>query len=283
MKIKIITTSSSTIDYMSSPYSISVIPDIISYSKNEEYLDYLEAESEIFYNRLKMDLTGKPKIEPNRIEYIRKIVDASIENEYEQILFILPSANIVDYKALVELAMKDYEISYYVYQSIHIGYPLAHLTLEADRMLKENMDIYNVIKKIDEISLNIKLFIYSPEKDLLSAIKRVELDDDILSYDDSGKIYSYNMGSLNEIKVDKNNYPLAKILTIYLKELDKQSSMPFILYSSKLSKYINFIEDTILKLYPKLKKIKAFPVPPALGCMAGCNSIGIGYIKKIEQ
>ncbi|MBQ3253136.1 MAG: DegV family protein, partial [Acholeplasmatales bacterium] len=244
MKIKIITTSSSTIDYMSSPYSISVIPDIISYSKNEEYLDYLEAESEIFYNRLKMDLTGKPKIEPNRIEYIRKIVDASIENEYEQILFILPSANIVDYKALVELAMKDYEISYYVYQSIHIGYPLAHLTLEADRMLKENMDIYNVIKKIDEISLNIKLFIYSPEKDLLSAIKRVELDDDILSYDDSGKIYSYNMGSLNEIKVDKNNYPLAKILTIYLKELDKQSSMPFILYSSKLSKYINFIEDT---------------------------------------
>ena len=255
MKTKIITTSSSSLNYLSVPHNVAVIPDIISYSKNEEYYDYVEIQSEVFFNRLKMDF-NKPNVIPNSKEYIREIIEQLQEAEYDQILFILPMNTIINYVPQIELVMSDINIPFIIYQTSLIGYPLANLIQEADEKLKEGVDIHDVVKLLDVIALNSNIFIFSPFNDLLTSISRIELDDDIIEYDKQGRVYTINTSNLVEIKKDKKSYPFSVMINTFIKSVENKPSLPFIMYSSRLSAYIKYLERVMLSLYPRLKKIK---------------------------
>ena len=76
---------------------------------------------------------------------------------------------------------------------------------------------------------------------------------------------------------------MEKMLELYLNDVEDSKVIPFLMYTNKYSSYIDVLERKLLSIYPRLKSIKMFQIPIAIGGKIGPNSIGIGYIKKIED
>lgn len=279
MKIKILTSSSSGLDYIPHPNSISIIHDIIKYSDDELYKDYIELKSEAFYNKLKYDKKNHPEVLPAPKEEIRAMLDEALE-EYDDVIIILPAIGIVDYSDNVNDAIIGLEKKVKVINSNLVGYSLANMALEVDKAIKAKDDLDGVVLSYSKSDRETATFFYAPLKDFVIAYDEDVMDVQFFKHDTKGLIYELNCSTLIQLKVHDGNHQIQEIFKRYLKALGDSKGIPYILYSSEFSQYNNYMSLKFLSLYTKIKKVKSFPLPPSIGAKIGANVIGIGFVKK---
>lgn len=279
MKIKLLVSSTSGLDYISHPNSIGVIHDIIHYTDDEEYVDFTEMKSEAFYNRLKFDLKSKPTILPASKEEIVMQIEKALEDKYEYIVIINPAKGIVDYEDRVEEAKFGYENVVKVVNSNLAGYALANMILELEKSLKvvDFETAVNIFTKANNESVTL---FYSPVKDFKISFDENVIDEQFFYNDKSGGLYKLDCATLVEIKLKYEKHPIMEMFKRYLLLASDSTVVPFIMYSSEYSKYNDYFSMKMLGIYKKLKKIKSYPLPPSIGALIGANVISIGFVNK---
>jgi len=163
-----------------------------------------------------------------------------------------------------------------------LAYPLSHIVIESDKILKQTDSIDSVMSYINSIRDSFKIYFYSPKENVLPTVSRIDFDDDIISSSNNGKLYLYD-GELKELKRENKESYLGKMFEMFESDIENNKVVPFILYTNKYSLYNDVFERKILSFFLRLKSIKKFPIPAIIGSKIGYNSIGIGFIKKIDE
>ena len=278
MRIKLITTSTSAIGYLKD-YSITYIPDIIKYSDNEEYSDFIDVSSENFYNRLIYDKFAYPRVFPQRAFYIKEECKRAIEEGYDAFLFIIPSTQILDYRGNINQAMIGLDYKYEIIDSALVGYPLARIAIMAMEMINNGMELkeikQEITKKIEGIGLI--LYAYNNEIEIPLGMKIEDLNK--LEMDKRGKLYILENGRITPLKHDKRKPMVIEMLECFYRLTRGSKNEPFICYTQPTT-YKRLLESKLLMLYEDRDKITQLPLPATLGSRLGASIIAIGYIKE---
>lgn len=272
MKTKVVVCSTSGIDYIAHNEDIESLPVILKFREEEKYLDYIDITAEAFYNRMRMDKACK--MTPTFFNYTMVIdfVNKIKEDGYERILFILASKSFSDLYVSIKIAMsQNNDIYYDIYESNTVCYPLAYMALEASRLFGEQMDFDDVRKRLDDLQRVNELFFFNPKYSEASHFFKKGFK--------SGEILVIENGKLTtraKTKLDS----LEELVFHFCSQTSNVDVIPFILYTSKNSKYISIIQRNLECIDKKYKKIKTYPLDPAVGIQTGINSICLGYVLK---
>lgn len=277
MRTKIFVCSNSGINYTSHSNNISALPVIIKFNEEEEYIDYLDAISEAYFNRVKHS-EYKPSIIPIDKERLLDYINNAINAKYDQIVFILSSKEFIDTIDIINDVIKDFTIPINIIETNAICFPLASMAIEADRLLnKLGVDIETVKNKIKLMNEQYNIYIYSCNKDAKTVNASMKFTDESILPSEGGDIYTFN-GVLN--KMDKKlKLKFDDMISMFNKDIGNDDVIPFILYNSKDSLYNDLLEAELLKIFGNLKYIKKFPIPSGIGNKFGPYSCAIGYTK----
>lgn len=277
MRTKIFVCSNSGINYISHSNNISALPVIIKFNEEEEYIDYLDAISEAYFNRVKHS-EYKPSIIPIDKERLLDYINNAINAKYDQIVFILSSKEFIDTIDIINDAIKDFNIPINIIKTNAICFPLASMAIEADRLLnKLGVDIETVKNKIRLMNEQYNIYIYSCNKDAKTVNVSMKFADESILPSEGGDIYTFN-GELN--KMDKKlKLKFDDMISMFNKDIGNDDVIPFILYNSKDSLYNDLLETELLKIFGNLKYIKKFPIPSGIGNKFDPYSCAIGYTK----
>ena len=280
MKFKILVSSSSGLDYIPHSNSRGIIHDIIHYSEDEEYADFIEMKSEAFYNRLKFDKKSVPTVLPATREEIVEQIEKALKDIYDFVIIILPAKGIVDYEERMEEVKVGFENSVRVIQSNLVGYALASMIIDLEKSLKSSTDYEAAISVFDKANNESVTLFYSPLKDFKINFDEYVIDEQFFYNDKNGSIYMLDCSTLVKLKLKSEKHPIKELFKRYLALGADLSVVPFIMYSSEYSRYNDYFEMKILGVYKKLKKIKSYPLPPSIGALIGANVISIGFVNK---
>ena len=277
MKTKIFVCSNSGIDYISHSKNISSLPVTIKFNAEEEYIDYLDAISDAYYNRVKHSKM-KPTIHPIKKDRVVEMLENTINAQYKHALFILSSEEFIQIEDIVLEAAEGLNISIDIIKTNAISYPLASMTIEADKMLnKQNKRMKTVENRIRELEDNYTIYIYSTDKAAKTINGNMLFEEEIVAPAENGDIFIFN-GQLS--KVDKKlKLKFDDMISMFNKDIGNEDVMPFILYNTKDSLYNDLLEEELLNIFGNLRYIKKYPIPPGVGNKFGVNTCMIGFIK----
>ena len=277
MKTKIFVCSNSGIDYVTHSKNISAIPIIISFSKEEKYDDFIDMNSESFYNRITYDSSAHLSFEYQNYAKINEYIEIAQKEGYEQFLFILSAQEFCDLFVPVSIAVSDLaDVQYKIFDSNSACFPLAYMAIMADEMFNNGKTMDEVVVFLEHVKKNHHIFLFDPSYDYQYGQK-------ITQKIASGKLYEIDDGRILSVKKSKNNQSLLSLFQIYETETEDSDVIPFILYMTKSSAYLPIIEEKLYKITPSAKKIKSYPIPAIIGSKIGLNSIGVGYIVKFIE
>lgn len=259
-----------------------MIPDIIKSQYSERYCESSELDTIIFYERARNDKFFNPTVEIADYDSIKKIIEKSILQGYDRFILFENTNELADYsKPVNDILNKYVHLDITVIKVNALGYPLAHMAIDSEKIVKTTDSIDNVMSYINSVRDSFKVYFYSPKENVLPSIKRVDFDDDVISSSTNGKLFLYD-GSLSEIKKDKESY-LEKLFELYMEDIEDNKVVPFIMYTNNYSLYNDVIERKLLSIFLRLKTIKKYPIPAVLGQQVGYNAVGVGFIKKVEE
>lgn len=273
MKTMIFVCSNSGIDYIPHAGNICSIPVILRLTEEEQYEDFSDVTTEAFYNRIRLD--KKARVTPVFQNYAKicAYIDRCREEGYSQVLFILASKEFSDLYIPITIAISENtDICCYVYNSDTCCYPLAYMAIEAGTLFEKGCPIEVVMKELDSIKKNHHIFFFNP-----SYTKETEKS--FSRYYTQGTAVSLENGVLCPLK-EKGVSGLDGILNQFQRETADCNVIPFILYTNKGTKYIPLLEEALGKMDLSFKKVKSYPIPPAVGIQASINAVGLGYIVK---
>ncbi len=274
MKTKIFVCSNSGIDYIPHSENISTIPVILRLSEEEQYEDYLDFNTEAFYNRFRMD--KNVTIIPTFQNYAKicEYISTSKQEGYDQILFILASKEFGDLYIPISIAISENkDIPCQIYNSNTCCFPLAYMAIEANEMFMNNALMSDVIERLDKIQKNHHIFFFKPQS-------KNEWTARFSNYYKKGTVFTLENGLLCPMDKEKGVLGYNLMLSIFSKETANKNIIPFVLYSSKTSKYIGIIEESLIEISSLYRKAKAYAIPPAVGIQTGATTLGLGYIVK---
>lgn len=274
MKTKIFVCSNSGIDYIPHSENISSIPVILRLSEEEQYEDYIDFNTEAFYNRFRMD--KKALITPAFQNYAKicEYIASSKLAGYDQILFILASKEFGDLYIPVSIAISENkDISCRIYNSNTICYPLAYMALEADAMFEKGMGMDTVIERLDKIRKNHQIFFFCPHS-------QNEWTNSFAGHYKKGTVYTLENGVLCRLEKEKGVQGYDLMINTFNRKTVNKDIVPFLLYTTKTTKYIAIMEESLMSISSLLRKAKSYGIPPAVEIQTGASAIGLGYIVK---
>ena len=270
MKTRVITLLSSGITEVTHT-NISVIPEVVKFYSEEEYIIGDDITLEKLYSRMSYDLNSYFEItyDYNQIE---KTFDKALENN-DRIFFIY---DYID-ELIINKLKEKYNEKLLLYKAKSFGYVIVNIALEAERLFnKEKHRDYTVINALDYIDNNSYSILYSPKEDIL--VSDYRYNGGLIENNERGIVRIFNGENVLEIK-DKKTHPL-NIMSKKLLELVNEDSTPFLMYSNPDSYYTDLLDQILNLAFPKVKNIKKIYVPLRIAKMYGFNSVIFGVIRK---
>ena len=278
MKTRIFISSKTNLNYIRYDSSIEVLNDIISFYSYEEYDDFIDMNDNDFYIRCKNDSLAKPTFKCMSYDDLVKRIDKAIIDKVDKVVFIINENE----KELIELIEKIIDEDRYpdisLIKTKLLLYPFDYALLEANKSFKKDGNIDELTKKFKEVEDKFKLYIFTPEHDILPTISKIDYDEDILEVK-KGVLYECNKDGVVLLKKYKNKYPFDYLVKSITTEIAGVDVISFILYTDAYSKYIEVLEKQINALKVGDKIIKEV-LPAYYGNMYGINSLIVGFIVK---
>lgn len=267
MKTKIVTCSTSSIDYI--PHEgIDVIPSVIVFDELEEYREYVDLSFEAYYNRVSHD--KKAKTSANFITYnelIRKIRGYEAEG-YKQVVFVTDSEEISTFTSLVQfLKEEDFTIRVKLFDTNTCGYPLAYIANIANQIAEEHTNYSTYVKKLSFYRDNNKIYFITQDK---KAAKN-NIITSVLSFDE---------GKLVAIEIEKNTTVNDFVKSIFDKQANNNIT-PFIQYTNNSRNDIfDEVENLMIDYYSNIRKVKSYPLSPTVALKINNLTMAVGFIRN---
>lgn len=274
MKTKIFVCSNSAIDYLPHGSMIESIPIILHFSEVEEYNDFYDVGIDSFYNRMRMDKQANVRICFQNYSKISKHVSAAVAEGYDEILFLLSSREFGDLQIPVSIAASEFtNIKCTVFNSNTCCYPLAYMALEASELTIQGKGMDEILLRLEHIRKNHHLFFFEPKaSDVARGFHSRSRK--------AGSFYTVENGRLIKNEPKDKIKPWDQMIDAFISEIGEDDVIPFLLYTNKTSSYVHWLEEALIERNPSFKKIRTYPIPPAVGVQTGVDSIGLGYIVR---
>lgn len=276
MKTKVFVCSNSGIDYIVHDNNISTIPVILHFSDEEEYEDYLDVSYEAFYNRMRFADTSNLQTKFQTYNQINEYINKAKEEGYEQFLFILASKEFSNLYIPVTIAKHENDdIPIYIYESNTCCYPLAYMALIANELFKKNKTIDDVIDALDLIKKNHRLLFFIPDYSN-------EYNNKFYKKYRDGKLYSIENGKVIPIESNKQFKDIDYMYYLYKLEVEELNTTAFFQFTNKNTKYLPLMYEMLDDLNLGYKKVKSYPLAPAVGFKLGLGTLCLGYVLNVD-
>jgi len=278
LKTRIFVSSRTNINYVKHDSSIEVLNDIISFHSYEDYVDYVDMNDQDFYIRCKNDSTANPTFSSIPYDYLILRIEKAVKDKVEKIVFIINDNEFELIKKIEDAISEKNDLDITLLKTKLLLYPFDYAVLEANKEFKKDGDIEKLEAKLKDVEDRFKLYFFSPERDILPNISKIDFDDDVLG-EKRGTLYDCNKSGVVLLKKYKNRYPFEYLLNAIIKETAYLNVIPFIHYSDQHSKFVYKLEKEYLNKKPNTKIIKEV-LPAYYGNIYGINTLVIGFIMK---
>ena len=267
MKTKIVTCSTSSIDYI--PHEgIDVIPSIIVFDELEEYREYVDLSFEAYYNRATHDRKHKAASKSITYDELTNRISLYEKEGYDQVIFLADSEEISSLTGLVRfLRDESFNLRIKLFESNTCGYPLAFMANAAKQITEKDINYTDFLKKLSFYRDHNKIyFITQNDRD----IKRNVIT----------SVLSFDKGKLTLVETTKNLLVADFIRTIFDKELNNDI-IPFVQYTSNSSfDVLEEIEDLMIEYYSNIRKVKSYPLSPTVSLKISNLTMAVGFIRN---
>lgn len=278
-KTKVIVCSNSAIDYLDYPKSIDIFRSKIHFG-SEAYDDYVDLSAKDFYERIKNEPNNIPKTSYVSPGHMLATFDELLKEGYENAFVITIARPLSGLHDAVQLLSQETKLNVVVYNSKTLAYPEAYMALQAETMFSKGKSVKDVIKKLDHIRDNNKMFFAVDT--LLYLVKNGRLSKlqgtlgsllsikPVLSLDSEG-----NVITLEKIRTTKK--AVSRIIDLYLESTKDKKVLTFISHAHN-DETKEFIINSIKEVYPNREIVSSY-LTPVVGAHAGPKAISIGYIE----
>ena len=278
-KIAVIACSNACLDYMNHKYDIKIFRSTLHLG-DEDYLDYVDISADDFYKRLELDKSVFPSSSYMPIGQMIEIYEELVKEGYNKALVISISSEMSGIVNASKMAANEVEgLDVTVYDSKTLAYPEAKMALTACEMIENGKDIPEIIKELDYIKDNHK--IYFAVNTLTYLVKNGRIGNasgfignalhikPILTISEEGKVET-----VEKIRTFKK--ATQGLIDKYLEETNGKDVEAYIIHANN-PETRDHIMDVLLKDNPKLK-ITDMPLTAVVGAHAGPKTIGLGYL-----
>ena len=282
-KIAIITCSNACLDYIDHDYDIKVFRSTI-HMGGEDFVDYTDITGDEFYKRLEADKSLFPSTSYLPLGQMIEIYEDLVKDGFTDAL-VIPISNQMSgiYNASLMAAKEVEELNVTVFDSLTVAYPEAKMVLKAAKMVKEGKDIPEIIKELEYIRDNNK--IYFAVNTLVYLVKNGRLSGasgfvggalkikPLLTVSKEGKVETVE-------KIRTFSKAVDKVLEKYFIETKGLNVEPFVIHANN-EEMKEYIINKMKENDPTLKDIISMPLTAGVGAHARPKTIGLGYyIKK---
>ncbi len=282
-KIAVIACSNACLDYFDYKYDIKIFRSTLHLG-DEDYLDYVDISADDFYQRLEDDKSVFPSSSYMPLGQMIEIYEQLVKEGYNKVLVISISKEMSGIYNTAQIAAKEVEeLEVTVFDSRTLAFPEAKMALRACEMVEEGKDIPEIIKELEYIRDNHK--IYFAVNTLTYLVKNGRLSNasgfignalrvkPVLSINKEGKVETVE-------KIRTFNKALDHVINRYFEETKGLDVEPFVIHANN-PKARDFIVDRLKENDPNLKDVFSMPLTAVVGAHAGPKTTGLGYyIKK---
>jgi len=282
-KIAIVTCSNACLDYMDYDYDIKIFRSSVHLG-DESFLDYIDITAEDFYKKLEADKSIFPSTSFMPLGEMIEIYEDLVKDGFTDALVIPISQYMSGIYNAAQIAAKEVEgLNVTVFDSRTVAYPEAKMVLLAAKMAKEGKDIPEIIKEMEYIRDNNK--IYFVVNTLTYLVKNGRLSNasgfiggalkikPVLTISAEGKVETHE-------KIRTFKKAVDRVLELYYRETKGLDAEPFIIHANN-EEVKDYLVEVLKENDPKLKDIVSMPLTAVVGAHAGPKTIGLGYyIKK---
>jgi len=282
-KIAVITCSNACLDYMDHDSNIRVFRSSVHFG-DETYLDYTDITADEFYRKLEDDKSIFPSTSFFPLGEMIELYEGLVKEGYTKALVISISSHMSGiYNASLLAAKEVDDLDVTVFDSKTVAYPEAKMVILANEMVKDGKDIPEILKEIEYIRDNNK--IYFAVHTLAYLVKNGRLSNasgfigsalkikPVLTVSKEGKVETFEKIRTFQKAVDR-------VLKLYYDETKGLDVEPFVIHANNPE-----VRDYLIKVLkendPELKDVVSVPLTAVVGAHAGPKTIGLGYyIKK---
>ncbi len=282
-KIAIVTCSNACLDYMEFDHDIKVFRSSIHLGE-EDFVDYIDITADEFYQRLEDDKSLFPSTSFMPLGQMMEIYEGLVKDGFTHALVIPISKEMSGIYNAARLAAESVEeLDVTVFNSKTVAYPEAKMVLLAADMVKEGKDIPEIIKELEYIRDNNK--IYFAVNTLTYLVKNGRLSNasgfiggalkikPVLTVSKEGKVETFE-------KIRTFSKAVDRLLKLYFTETEGLDVEPFVIHANNI-KTKDFIVEKLMENDPSLKDIVTMPLTAGVGAHAGPKTVALGYyIKK---
>ncbi len=282
-KIAIITCSNACLDYMDYKHDIKVFRSSIHLGE-ESFVDFIDLSATEFYKRLEEDKSIFPSTSYLPIGQMMEIYEDLVKDGYTDALVIPISKEMSGiYNASIMASKEVVGLNVTVFNSKTVAYPEAKMVLKAADMVEEGKDIPEILKELEYIRDNHK--IYFAVNTLTYLVKNGRLSNasgfiggalkikPVLTISKEGKVETYE-------KIRTFPKAVERVLKLYFDETKDLDVEPFIIHANN-DEYKDYIMKRLKEHNPELKDIVNMPLTAGVGAHSGPKTIALGYyIKK---
>ena len=283
-KIAIISCSNACLDYFEHDYDIKIFRSMVHLG-DEDYLDYVGISADDFYKRLEEDKSIFPSTSYMPLGQMIEIYEQLVKEGYTHAIVITISKEMSGIFNASLMAANEVEgLEVKVYDSKTLAFPQAKMVLLAAKMVKEGKDIPKIIRELNYIRDNNKM--YFAVNTLTYLVKNGRLSGasgfignalklkPVLTIED-GKVET-----VEKIRTFKK--AVEHILELYFEETKGFQVEPFIIHANN-PKVRNYLISQLQENNSTLDDIVSIPLTAVVGAHAGPKTIGLGYYIKKEK
>lgn len=281
-KIAVIACSNACLDYFDHKYDIKIFRSTLHLGE-EDYLDYIDISADDFYKRLEEDKSVFPSSSYMPLGQMIEIYEDLVKEGYNQAIVVSISSEMSGIYNTAQIAAREVEgLEVTVFDSKTVAYPEAKMALTACEMIEEGKQVPEVIKELEYIRDNNK--IYFGVHTLTYLVKNGRLSNasgfigntlrikPILTITKDGKVETVE-------KIRTFHKAVELILEKYFTETEGLNVEPFIVHANN-PEIRDYMTKRILEKDPKAE-VFDMPLTAVVGAHGGPKTIGLGYyIKK---
>lgn len=282
-KIAIITCSNACLDYIDNEHDIKTFRSSIHLG-DESFVDFIEITADEFYKRLEEDKSIFPSTSYLPLGQMIEIYEDLVKEGYTEALVIPISKHMSGIYNAAQTAAKEVEgLEVTVFDSKTVAYPEAKMVLKAASMVKEGFGIPEILKELEYIRDNNK--IYFAVNTLTYLVKNGRLSNasgfigsalkikPVLTVSKEGKVETHE-------KIRTFSKAVERVLELYFRETKGLDVEPFVIHANN-EETKDYIVKRLTENDPTLKDIVVMPLTAGVGAHAGPKTVGLGYyIKK---
>ncbi|MBE0701138.1 MAG: DegV family protein [Acholeplasmataceae bacterium] len=282
-KIAFIACSNAGLDYLDYPKDIRIFRSVIHFDNDDKgYDDFVDMDATTFYKRIIKDPNNVPKtsyVAPGKMLEIFK--ELEVEGYNEVLVITISSALSGLFEAVKRtVESEDVKIKVSVFDSKTLAYGQAYMVLEAHRMAKDGKSMKDILRALEKIRDNDK--IYFAVDTLLYLVKNGRLSKiqgtlgtllklkPLLVIEDDGKVVTLE-------KIRTTHKAHERVLEKYFEDTKDKKVVTFISHAH-YEDGAQWFKDRIQSVY-KDREVTIAPLTPVVGAHTGPKGIGIGYIK----